>query len=115
MTARLAALRVSLGILGAATALACATPARPYGQPDFVLEQVPTFVDSAVRAPAMPRLLVLGALEDHTVQPVGGQYNEEEYRVSPLLRTFYYWALAPKVLDELHAGLRERGARVVKE
>ncbi|MCA9670855.1 MAG: hypothetical protein KC503_34900 [Myxococcales bacterium] len=90
-------------------------PPRPYGQPNYRLSDVPRY-----RAPARAklrsgkRLLVIGALDDLTVQPTGGQYHDHDYDVAPLVRTYTYWALPSKLADELHAALRRRGLRVVK-
>jgi hypothetical protein len=98
-------------------AAGCAAPLRPYGQPDFVREQVPHYRPLASPAVAGGKtLLVLGALEDLTVAPVGGLYNLADYSVTPLIRTYHYWALVPKLIDELHRSLtKTRRLRVAKE
>lgn len=61
--------------------------------------------------PSQRRLLVLGALDDLSIQPIGG-LEAGDVRVA---RTYFFWALAPKLRDELHAALRAKGLRVVKD
>ena len=108
-------LRVALGALFVAFLFACTTPARPYGQPEYDLRQIAEYKNVASRAPQTQNVLVLGALDDLTVSPVGGLYNEENYEYGPLLRTYWYPNLAPKLLDCIHGAFVRRGVRAYKD
>jgi hypothetical protein len=108
-------LRVAIGAVSLAFLFACTTPARPYGQPEYDLQQIVEYKNVQTRAPQTANVLVLGALDDLTVSPVGGLYNEDNYEYGPLLRTYWYPNLAPKLLDTIHASFARRGVRAYKD
>lgn len=108
-------LRVALGAVAVAFLFACTTPARPYGQPEYDLLKIAEYRNVPTRAPQTANVLVLGALDDLTVSPIGGLYNEESYEYGPLLRTYWYPHLAPKLLDSLHSSFARRGVRTYKD
>jgi hypothetical protein len=108
-------LRIGLGAISLAFLFACATPARPYGQPEYDLRAITEYRNVPTRAPQTQNVLVLGALDDLTVSPIGGLYNEDSYEYGPLLRTYWYPHLAPKLLDCIHSSFARRGVRAYKD
>jgi hypothetical protein len=108
-------LRVALGALFLALLFACTTPARPYGQPEYDLQAIKEYRNLPTRALQTQNVLVLAALDDLTVSPIGGLYNEETFEYGPLLRTYWYPNLAPKLLDTIHASFVRRGVKAYKD
>ena len=94
---------------------ACRVPARPYGHPEYETARVPAFAKRPATAPAGARILVIGAIDDESVAPHGGAYDEESPLVAPLDSTFSYFALPEKLLDGLHAALVGRGVAAYKD
>ncbi|MBI5480971.1 MAG: hypothetical protein HY906_19080 [Deltaproteobacteria bacterium] len=107
--------RIGVGAVFLAFLFACTTPARPYGQPEYDLQKIAEYRNVTTRAPQTQSVLVLGALDDLTVSPVGGLYNEENFEYGPLLRTYWYPHLAPKLLDCIHSSFSRRGVRAYKD
>ena len=76
-------------------------PPRPYGQPNYRLSDVPRY-HAPLRAKLRSgkRLLVIGALDDLTVQPTGGQYHDHDYDVAP--RRYFHG-----IVSRFHRGSKD--------
>lgn len=97
-----------IAVLALALGTACHAPERPYGQPSFDVAEN----DSGTAASrGAARTLVVGAIDDETVQPIGGFYNGEH----GLAATYFYSTLAEKLRDELQASVVARGIRCFKD
>ncbi len=101
--------------LGLTFLVACRVPSRPYGHPEYLTERVPAFAKRDTKPPGGSTVLVLGAIDDESVSPHGGAYDEESPLIAPLDSTFTYFALPEKILDGLHAALVSRGLVAYKD
>jgi len=107
--------RQILGLALTSLALACGAPMRPYGHPEYELRRVPPLQSMGTVPFQQARLLIVGALEDLTVGPIGGAYDEQDYSMAPLEQIYWYHALGTKLVDSLHAALVSRGVRAAKD
>jgi hypothetical protein len=92
----------------------CETPTRPYGQGFYDPTQA---VEPALRPAQLEggRVIVVGALDDETLAPIGGLYDDTSGTECPLEQTYAFWALAPKLRFELRGALRACGLRTYAE
>jgi hypothetical protein len=111
--------RRELATVATALLAACSAPERPYGHPAerVAVERDRAALATDAVAPASSvdttRTLVIGALDDLTVQPIGALYDTEVG--IPLEATYFYWALESKLRDELHRSFARRLPRVFKD
>jgi hypothetical protein len=54
-------------------------------------------------------VVAVGAFDDHTVAPVGAGFEGEADETGVMNHTYHFWALVPKVRQELRERLRRRG------
>lgn len=96
-------------------ALACSAPMRPYGHPEYDLRHLRARTPRRTTPPPQAHLLVVGAIDDLTVGPIGGAYDEQNYERAPLKQTYSFDALPAKLVDALRAALLGRGLRTAKD
>jgi hypothetical protein len=91
-------------------------PTRPHGHQELVIAELQDLSDSAAVPPLRSqRLVVLGRFDNLSTQPIGGLYDEVDYSISPLYRTYFFRDAHLEVFEHVSDALRAAGLDVRKD
>lgn len=104
--------RVLVGV--ATLLLGCNATRRPYGQPEYELAELRFHRPARAARQQTGPVIAVGIFDDETVAPIGVSLEGEQLESGTARRTYHYWALVPKLRDEIVRALRARGRRVYR-
>jgi len=110
--------RMFLALVLTTSATGCywsSPPSTPHRSTKIELAKVPALGTPNPRPIASKRVIVLGRFDTTAPQPIGGLYDQKDYSVSPLLRTYFYKDGAVEVFEHVSDGLRASGLFVLKD
>jgi hypothetical protein len=110
--------RLWVGVAIACFASGCywsSPPSTPHRSVKVDLASTPAFRDPSPRPIESKRVVVLGRFDTTAPNPIGGLYDRKDYRVSPLIRTYFYKDGAVEVFEHVSDGLRAAGLMVLKD
>jgi len=90
-------------------------PSTPHRSVQVDLATTPSFGNPQPAPLASKRVVVLGRFDTTAPQPIGGLYDRKDYKVSPLIRTYFYKDGAVEVFEHVSDGLRASGLTVLKD
>lgn len=90
-------------------------PSTPHRSVRVDLAAIPAFGNPSPRKVASKRTIVLGRFDTVAPNPIGGLYDRKDYKVSPLIRTYFYKDGAVEVFEHVSDGLRSAGLAVLKD
>lgn len=90
-------------------------PSTPHRSVRVELAEIPAFGTPAPRRIASKKTIVLGRFDTVAPQPIGGLYDRRDYKVSPLIRTYFFKDGAIEVFEHVSDGLRSAGLLVLKD
>lgn len=90
-------------------------PSTPHRSVKVDLAATPAFGNPSPAPLAGKRIIVLGRFDTSAPNPIGGLYDRKDYKVSPLIRTYFYKDGAVEVFEHVSDGLRASGLQVLKD
>lgn len=93
-------------------------PTHPQGHDELDANAVQLLGDAS-EAPKThlrsPRVVVLGRFDSEITQPIGGMYDQADFHISPLYRTYFFRDAHLEVFEHVSDALRAAGLDVRKD
>ena len=90
-------------------------PSTPHRSVRVDLATTPAFQTPSPAKLTSKRVVVLGRFDSTAPQPIGGLYDRNDYKVSPIIRTYFFKDGAVEVFEHVSDGLRSSGLTVLKD
>ncbi|HVY46705.1 MAG TPA: hypothetical protein VHB21_12540 [Minicystis sp.] len=109
------AIAIALVSLGAAGCYWSSPPTNPYPHEPFDVARLPELTEPRLAPLRSSRVIVYGRFQSVASQPIGGLYDEREYSLSPLYRTYAFPDVGLELFEQSCDALRATGLDVRKD